>query len=239
MFLLPLVACGGAEARPVARVEPTPEVEAQPEPEPEPAPEAQLEPLITPAPATCLEVPQDYILGCDGVSAPVRAHEELAAALTARAEAARSRRARRSPPSEPDDLMAPRMFDEEERPFVDALRADRCALPVGDAERAASTYRLARLYYEANQLSPAAWLFDEVALDPSAGELAVFAANLSLDSLNIRLTRSSGAAHEDCFVQLRSAVDRYDAHLCGGPIDDEELCHVLEVLSSQLTERGH
>lgn len=224
-----LVSCGAAEPR----VEPASrhtERESQPEAAVE-APPLEAEPQAA-ARSACIESPEQTVR-CESAAVPARTHDALMAALTARVQARRSQGTR----AQPRDTLAPRPLDDEELALVSELRADRCALATGDPERARSTYWLARVHYEANHFGPAALLFDEVALDPQSGELAIYAANLALDSLDLALRGTEGATREDCLTRFATAVSRYHAHLCGASTDDEELCRTLATLTAQLAER--
>jgi hypothetical protein len=117
---------------------------------------------------------------------------------------------------------------------VHAFRAERCARPPTDPERATITYRLARLYYDANAFRTAVVLFDEVARDPLAGEVGPYAAQLALDALNVRLRQVDGDARTDCLQRFGASVDAYAARYCAPPIQDEDLCAILEQLRQQV-----
>lgn len=229
--------CAAAPPPPVARPAhgaPAPAPEATREPEPEPAPET------APALRTCFVVPAGHVLGCEGVSPPLRSPEERAALESAHAarepgDAASGSRARRGRgPRAQDDDLAPRAFDVEEAALVDALRSERCARAADEPDRALVTYRLARLHYEAHQWPEAYFLFDEVALDPHGAEVATYAASLALDSLNLQLRAATGDAHDDCLARFGPTVARYAAHFCAPSVTDEGLCDVLGRLAEQL-----
>jgi hypothetical protein len=229
-----LVGCGGA-APAVVRPEPALDVAEAEAPSALPPPAPVDQPLITPAPATCFEIPADYILSCDGVPRPSRSYEEMSADYLAYQHARRAARgsAGHARTSAADEL-APRPLELDESTVASELRSDRCARAATDPDRAETTYALARIYYGANQWPPAYFLFDELALDPVAGEFAVFAASLALDSLNLQLRGASGAAREDCRAQFGDVVARYRAHFCEPAVADEELCRTLERLAEQL-----
>lgn len=190
------------------------------------------EPLVTPASTTCLEIPSDYVVGCEDHPTPTRSPAEMIAAL-----AAHGTRPRPAPPA-PHDELVPRPLDLEEATLATDLRAYRCTRAADDPERAPATYRLAQIYYEADQWPPAYFLFDEVAMDPHAEDLATYAANLALDSLNLQLQRSAGAAREDCIARFGPAVARYHARFCEPSVADAELCDVLERLAAQIAARS-
>jgi tetratricopeptide (TPR) repeat protein len=76
-------------------------------------------------------------------------------------------------------------------------------------------YNRARIYYEHNRFDTAAPMFDDIATNHSKSELAVFAANLYLDCLNVLKD----------YGTLDTAVDRYlaNADLTADPSMNEQL----------------
>ncbi|MDD5305765.1 MAG: tetratricopeptide repeat protein [Deltaproteobacteria bacterium] len=69
-------------------------------------------------------------------------------------------------------------------------------------------YRRARIYYEANMFAEAAVLFKDIAVKHSDNQLAVYAANLYLDCLNV-LGSMVEPPEPSCYDDLASAVDLF------------------------------
>jgi hypothetical protein len=69
-------------------------------------------------------------------------------------------------------------------------------------------YRRARIYYEANHFAEASILFKDIALNHSESDLAVFSANLHLDSLNA-LGDKMEVPNPACYDDLAESVDAF------------------------------
>lgn len=144
-----------------------------------------------------------------------------AAASPDEAESPRGRRARG------DELarLAPREFTATETTMAEAYARYECLAPAGE-EFLSARYRRTRLHYVANHWHEAAVLFRDLTLNHPASDLAPFAANQWLDSLNA-LARIEPGRREACRAELRAGVDAIMAN--------ETLMNVEE-LREQMTQ---
>jgi tetratricopeptide (TPR) repeat protein len=102
--------------------------------------------------------------------------------------------------------LAPQPFSPAERRLLAAF--DLYLATVAKGEVAPIKYRRARMYYDHNQLAAAVPLFQELALHHPESELAIYAANLALDSLNA--------------LKQKPALCAYLATLVGGPLPKKD-----------------
>ncbi|MEM9193226.1 MAG: tetratricopeptide repeat protein [Myxococcota bacterium] len=141
----------------------------------------------------------------------------------------RGRRGRQEPEEAPS--MEPREFTDLERGMLGAFQRYVCFIP--DSEDLPTIkYRRARIYYEANQFQEAAVLFKDIAWNHRDSELAVYAANLYLDSLNVMGTRIA-EPNLQCIRDLGDSIDPLDGFYCDTDEafdQNQELCSVLERL---------
>lgn len=90
-------------------------------------------------------------------------------------------------------------------------------------------YRRARIYYETNHFEQAAILFRDIAWNHRDSELAEFAANLYLDSLNMLGTRV-GTGNPACISELEQGLDPLHGFYCGTSAAQDQhpdLCEVV------------
>jgi len=124
-----------------------------------------------------------------------------------------------------------RSLDEQEARMAIAFRRYLCALPDGD-DAAFVRYRLARLHYEAAQWSEAALHFREVWRAHPDSELAGYAANLHLASLE-----AEAASTPACFDAMSSAASSIATGFCGDADAAPELCEVVTTVRCNLLRR--
>ena len=106
--------------------------------------------------------------------------------------------------------LAARDLTETETRMLAAFARFACVAPAS-ADRPQVQYRRARVYYEANHFEEAASLFRSVAFDHPTHELAEFAANLYLDSLNGMLRRDTRAS---CESRIAADLEPLAENLC-------------------------
>ncbi|RLB53231.1 MAG: hypothetical protein DRJ42_12505 [Deltaproteobacteria bacterium] len=145
----------------------------------------------------------------------------------------RGRRGRRQAEPEQTDAerLAQREFTQLEQGMLGAFRRYVCFIP--DSEDLPTIkYRRARIFYEANHYEEAALLFKDIAYNHRDSELAVYAANLYLDSLNIMGSQLE-PARVSCIREIGSSIDPLWGLYCNTDErldDNQELCEVLERL---------
>ncbi|MBN8611380.1 MAG: tetratricopeptide repeat protein [Deltaproteobacteria bacterium] len=133
--------------------------------------------------------------------------------------------------------LAARDLTEGETRMLAAFARFACVAPAS-ADLPQVQYRRARVYYEANHFEEAASLFRSVAFDHPTHELAEFAANLYLDSLNGMLRRDARASCESRIAadleplaeNLCATADARDAH--------SEACEAFVTIRCGLLRRG-
>jgi tetratricopeptide (TPR) repeat protein len=100
-------------------------------------------------------------------------------------------------------------------------------------------YRRARIYYETNHFAEAAVLFKDIAFNHAKSELAVFAANLNLDSLNVIGTYSE-PPRAQCYDEMNDSIEPLFNVYCKTAETREanaELCDVIEQLRCDLLRK--
>jgi len=115
--------------------------------------------------------------------------------------------------------------------MMNAYRRYICFVPDSE-ELATIKYRQARIYYEANKYEEAAVLFRDIAWNHQDTDLAIYAANLYLDCLNIIGTQWE-PNRTSCIDSLEEAIEPLWGFYCDNEADaetNEELCRVLEQL---------
>ena len=150
------------------------------------------------------------VLCYDNLLQEQRSHEEQL--RTTRAPRERRRRSERQRSEEERaqherEALRPRELTESESAMLAAFTRYLCHVNESD-DLVRIKYRRARIYYEANQLEQAATLFRDIADNHSADELAPYAANLYLDSLNALDQRHEGR-HASCVSEMSAGVDRF------------------------------
>jgi hypothetical protein len=100
-------------------------------------------------------------------------------------------------------------------------------------------YRRARIYYETNHFEEASVLFKDIAFNYPKNELAVFAANLYLDSLNVVGTYSD-PARPACYDEMNDNIEPLYGLYCKTPElreANDDLCKVIEQLRCDLMRK--
>ena len=100
-------------------------------------------------------------------------------------------------------------------------------------------YRRARIYYESNRFEEAAVIFKDIAFNYQDTDLAVFAANLYLDCLNVIGTYRD-PARPSCYDDMNDAIEPLFKIYCSSESDREdhdELCSVVEQLRCDLMRK--
>jgi tetratricopeptide (TPR) repeat protein len=158
---------------------------------------------------------------------------------TGRAEARAPRQGRRGrrgrqPAAEEapaENQFAPREFTALETGMLNAFQRYVCYVP--DSEDLPTIkYRRARIFYEANRFEEAALLFKDISTNHRDSELAVYAANLYLDSLNV-LGSSLQPPRVACIRTISESIDPLWTGYCNEQAaydEHQELCEVLERL---------
>lgn len=144
----------------------------------------------------------------------------------------RGRRGRRGRRGQQEEEAAPnfqpRDFTPTEQGMVNAFTRFICFVPDSD-ELPSIKYRRARIYYETNHFSEAAEAFKDIAWNHRDSEVAEFAANLYLDSLNT-LGTQMGEANPACINEIESSLEPLYGFYCNGASAQEEhsdLCPVV------------
>jgi tetratricopeptide (TPR) repeat protein len=100
-------------------------------------------------------------------------------------------------------------------------------------------YRRARIFYETNHFEEASVIFKDIAFNHKDSELAVFAANLYLDSLNVVGTYSD-PARPGCYDDMNETIEPLFGLYCkteDQKATNAELCTVLEQLRCDLLRK--
>ncbi|MBI2894772.1 MAG: tetratricopeptide repeat protein [Deltaproteobacteria bacterium] len=124
-----------------------------------------------------------------------------------------------------------RDFTELENGMLNAYTRYVCFVS-GEAEDLITIkYRRARIFYEANRFEEAATIFRDIAFNHQRSELAEYAANLYLDSLNV-LGEHSEPARPACYDKMAEEVPPMRELYCqgDGATAHAELCTVLQDL---------
>ena len=158
-----------------------------------------------------------------------------AQARDSRRRGRRGRRGRQQEEEEPaENEYAIRELDDLSQGMVRAFKRYICFVNDSD-DLPQIKYRLARIYYENNHFEEAAALFRDIAWNHRTGEhaeLAEFAANLYLDSLNVLGTMRE-PANTQCLNELEESIDPlFEMFSCDGSGLDEypDLCGSLQTL---------
>ncbi len=126
---------------------------------------------------------------------------------------------RRPPPTPSDRALTARELTTDEARMAEAFARFSCVAQ-NHEELPVVLYRRARIYYEANQFERAALLFRRVALEFPDSEVAAYAANLHLDSLNVLAQRRGRQA---CYAVLSDSLNALTPPLCGS--DEARAAH--------------
>ncbi|MDW8360890.1 MAG: tetratricopeptide repeat protein [Myxococcales bacterium] len=127
--------------------------------------------------------------------------------------------------------LAPRELTATERGMLAAFQRYVCYVPDGE-DLPTIKYRRARIYYESNRFQEAAMLFRDIAWNHRDSELAVYAANLYLDSLNVLGTMIEPRRVE-CIGEMKEAIEPLFGFYCDTEekrAQNSDLCGVLQQL---------
>lgn len=158
-------------------------------------------------------------------------------------DSAGARRQRRQKGETPDrQTMVARFAPKELSPLEDGmLKAYQryiCYVQDGD-DLAQIKYRRGRIFYESNRFEEAAVLFKDIAFNHQDSDLAVFAANLYLDSLNV-LGSYREPSRPACYDEMNDAIEPMHNMYCSSDedrADNDSLCQVLEQLRCDLLRK--
>lgn len=150
----------------------------------------------------------------------------------------RGRRKDRAESKESENTYTKREFTRLEQGMLDAFRRYRCFIPDSD-DLVTIMYREARIYYEANHFEEAALLFKRIAFEHKDGDLAEYAANLYLDSLNVMGTMRE-PKNRACLSELEGSIQPMYANYCS--TDEQranfpDLCKVVVQLRCDVTRK--
>ena len=121
---------------------------------------------------------------------------------------------------------APRPLEGTEEGMLNAFQRFVCYVSDSD-ELPTIKYRRARIYYESNRYEEAAVLFRDIAWNHRDSELAEYAANLYLDSMNVLGTQWGRSS---CIEDISEAIEPLSGFYCATPAQQDEhpdLCGVL------------
>jgi len=173
-----------------------------------------------------------------------QANERTARGAPAGGRAAGGRRGGRrgaaaeAPVVDPNAQFRPREFSPQENGMINAFKRFICF--VQDSEELPTVkYRLARIFYEANHYEEAAILFKDIAWNHRTTELAEYAANLYLDSLNVLGTNST-PARPACFDTLETDVEGLKGMYCDTQEHRDqygELCRVVSTIGCDIKRK--
>jgi hypothetical protein len=126
----------------------------------------------------------------------------------------------------PRTNLAERPFTPREQKLVEVMQAFDCTHPSNEQSRDVH-YSIGRTYFEAHHWAEAAFTFHEIASAPYS-ELAPYAAQLSLEALNVLAT-------PPCFELLGAWNEEYHTAMCGRRMHpgDEEMCRELERIRTE------
>jgi tetratricopeptide (TPR) repeat protein len=136
---------------------------------------------------------------------------------------------------------APRDFSDMESGMLGAFQRYVCFVGESD-ELPQVKYRRARIYYETNHFEEAAVIFRDIAFNHPTHELAEFAANLYLDSLESIRQREGRSS---CLGDIEGSIEPLSALYCNTPANRDshpDLCGVLDNLRCgvlRLTAEDH
>jgi len=150
----------------------------------------------------------------------------------------RGRRGRRQQEEPETPSMQPREFTDLEEGMLNAFGRYVCYVNDSD-DLDQIKYRRARIYYEANHFEEAAQLFRDIAWNHRESELAEYAANLYLDSLNVMGSQLEPNRPE-CLQQIETDIDPLNGFYCSTQSDADlhpDLCGVLTTLKCNVMRK--
>jgi tetratricopeptide (TPR) repeat protein len=135
--------------------------------------------------------------------------------------------------------MSAREFTPLEGGMLKAFQRYVCFVPNSE-DLATMKYRRARIYYEANRYEEAAVIFKDIAYNHKESDLAEYAANLYLDSLNVMASMREGDLRPQCYDQMATNVPEIHALYCqtdATKTEHEGLCGPLEQLRCDIQRK--
>jgi tetratricopeptide (TPR) repeat protein len=136
-----------------------------------------------------------------------------------------------------DDVLAARELTEDEARMARTFARFVCTAPSHE-EIPTVLYRWARIHYEANQLDEAAVLFGRVAREHPRSEVAEYAANLYLDTVNMLATHRGRAV---CQTHLAESIGALESTYCDGEAArarHTELCPIVDFVRCDAEARA-
>jgi tetratricopeptide (TPR) repeat protein len=133
----------------------------------------------------------------------------------------------------------PREFSGLESGMLKAFQRYVCFVPDSD-DLPVMKYRRARIYYEANRYEEAAVIFKDIAYNHQKSELAEYAANLYLDSLNVLASLRPDDLRPQCYDQMAVNVPEIHGFYCATQAAKDEhdgLCNPLEQLRCDIQRK--
>jgi tetratricopeptide (TPR) repeat protein len=134
---------------------------------------------------------------------------------------------------------ASREFTPLESGMLKAFQRYVCFVPGGE-DIATMKYRRARIYYEANRYEEAAVIFKDIAYNHPKSELAEYAANLYLDSLNVLASMRANDLRPQCYDEMAVAVPQLHDSYCAteaAKAEHDGLCGPLEQLRCDIQRK--
>jgi tetratricopeptide (TPR) repeat protein len=141
----------------------------------------------------------------------------------------RGRQAEQAPEQTEEQRLAIREFSQTEQGMLNAFQRFVCFVNQSE-ELPQVKYRRARIFYESNHFEEAAVIFRDIAFNHPQHELAEFAANLYLDSLNA-ISRREGRV--SCITEIKNNIEPMYGLYCNTQeqLDAHaDLCGVLQQL---------
>lgn len=141
----------------------------------------------------------------------------------------RGRQAAAEPEQTDAQRLAVRDFSATEQGMLNAFQRFVCYVSQSD-ELPQVKYRRARIFYESNHFEEAALIFRDIAMNYPQHELAEFAANLYLDSLNA-ISRRDGRV--SCVTEIKNNIEPLFNLYCNSEAQLDahaDLCGVLQQL---------
>jgi tetratricopeptide (TPR) repeat protein len=126
-----------------------------------------------------------------------------------------------------------------EQGMLKAFQRYVCFVPDSE-DLATMKYRRARIYYESNRFEEAAVAFKDIAYNHRDSDLAEYAANLYLDSLNIMASMREGDVRPGCYDNMSAAVPELYGFYCATPqarSEHDGLCKPLEQLRCDIQRK--
>jgi tetratricopeptide (TPR) repeat protein len=132
-----------------------------------------------------------------------------------------------------------REFTPLESGMLKAFQRYVCFVPDGE-DLPTMKYRRARIYYEANRYEEAAVIFKDIAYNNPKSDLAEYAANLYLDSLNVLASMRADDLRPQCYDEMAVAVPQLHDNYCATDAAKSEhdgLCGPLEQLRCDIQRK--